>query len=120
GMNEPIPGTRVDDASKKGWSESWENIASEATWKILDALFIVADNEGKSPAQVAINWLLGRPGVTAPIIGARRMDQLDDNLESPGWTLGAESMALLNEVSQQPLPYPYDFIERGQNNRRRN
>ena len=43
----------------------------------LFLLFVAADNEGKSPAQVAINWLLQRPGVTAPIIGARRMDQLD-------------------------------------------
>ncbi len=74
GMNEPIAGTRIDDATKQGWGEAWENIAGEATWKVLDALFIAADNEGKSPAQVALNWLLQRPGVTAPIIGARRMD----------------------------------------------
>jgi aryl-alcohol dehydrogenase-like predicted oxidoreductase len=120
GMNEPIAGTRIDDATKQGWGEAWENIAGEATWKVLDALFIAADNEGKSPAQVALNWLLQRPGVTAPIIGARRMDQLDDNLSSSGWALSAESMTLLNEASEMPLPYPYDFIERGQATRRRN
>jgi len=120
GMTEPIAGTRVDDASKQGWSESWDNIANETTWAILDALFIAADNEGKNPAQVAINWLLQKPGVTAPIIGARRMDQLEDNLGATGWALSAETRAMLDEVSQQPLPYPYDFIERGQGNRRRN
>jgi aryl-alcohol dehydrogenase-like predicted oxidoreductase len=120
GMNEPIAGTRIDDATKQGWGEAWDNIAGEATWKVLDALFIAADNEGKSPAQVALNWLLQRPGVTAPIIGARRMDQLDDNLGGSGWALSAESMILLNEASEMPLPYPYDFIERGQANRRRN
>ena len=108
GMNEPIAGTRIDDATKQGWGEAWENIAGEATWKVLDALFIAADNEGKSPAQVAINWLLQRPGVTAPIIGARRMDQLDDNLGGSGWALSAESMALLGQEAGPPLALAAD------------
>ena len=120
GMTEPIAGTRIDDASKQGWSESWDNIAGEATWKVLDALFVAADNEGKSPAQIAINWLLQRPGVTAPIIGARRMDQLEDNIGSTGWALSTETLDMLNQASKTPLPYPYDFIARGQSNRRRN
>jgi aryl-alcohol dehydrogenase-like predicted oxidoreductase len=120
GMTEPIAGTRIDDASKQGWGESWDNIAGETTWKVLDALFVAADNEGKSPAQIALNWLLQRPGVTAPIIGARRMDQLVDNIGSTGWTMSAETLDMLNQASEAPLPYPYDFIARGQGNRRRN
>lgn len=120
GMTEPISGTRIDDASKQGWGEAWDNIAGEATWKVLDALFVAADNEGKSPAQVAINWLLQRPGVTAPIIGARRMDQLEDNIGASGWALSDETLDMLDQASEAALPYPYDFISRGQGNRRRN
>jgi aryl-alcohol dehydrogenase-like predicted oxidoreductase len=120
GMSEAIAGTRIDEASKQGWGEAWDNMANETTWKILDALFIVADNEGKNPAQVALNWLLQRPGVTAPIIGVRTVAHLEDNLGASGWALSAESLAMLNQVSEPALPYPYDFIERGQTNRRRN
>jgi aryl-alcohol dehydrogenase-like predicted oxidoreductase len=112
GMTAPIPGTRVDDATKQGWSESWDNIATEATWNILDTLFAVAQAEGKTPSQAAINWLLQQPGVTSPIIGARKMEHLEDNLGSVDWQLSAESLAQLNQVSETKLPYPYDFIAR--------
>jgi aryl-alcohol dehydrogenase-like predicted oxidoreductase len=117
GMTEPIPGTRVDDASKLGWSESWQNISGEPTWKILDALFEVSTAEGRTPAQVAINWLLQKPGVTAPIIGARKLEHLEDNLGGTGWNLSAESLTKLDAVSESPLPYPYDFIANGNRNR---
>jgi len=53
---------------------------TERTWSILDELFAIAEETSKSPAQVALNWLLQRPGVTAPIIGARNMEQLENNL----------------------------------------
>ena len=49
---------------------------------------------GKSPAQIALNWLLQRPGVTAPILGARTMEQLEDNLGAVGWSLSMEQMEL--------------------------
>ena len=46
----------------------------------------------KKPAQVAINWLLQRPGVTTPIIGARTNEQLESNLGAVGWSLSTEQV----------------------------
>lgn len=107
GMTEPPTGTRVDEASRRNWSESWQKYNNERTWRIIDTLFEVAKTIGKSPAQVALNWLLQQPGVTAPIIGARNIEQLNDNLGASGWTLEAEWVSKLNQVSLTDNPYPY-------------
>jgi aryl-alcohol dehydrogenase-like predicted oxidoreductase len=69
----------------------------------------VASEIGKTPAQVALNWVLHRPGVTAPILGARTVAQLDDNLGAEGWQLAAEHLDALDRASRQPLPYPHDM-----------
>jgi aryl-alcohol dehydrogenase-like predicted oxidoreductase len=55
---------------------------------------------------------LQQPGVTAPIIGARTLAQLEDNLGSVDWALSADDMAKLDLASQIPLPSPYNFIAR--------
>jgi aryl-alcohol dehydrogenase-like predicted oxidoreductase len=114
GMERPPEGSRVELAEQKGWSESWSAYANEHTWSILDALFAVATETGKAPAQVALNWLLQKPGVTAPIIGARTMEQLVNNLGGAGWTLTAEQLARLDQVSEPELVYPYNFIQKAQ------
>lgn len=114
GMERPPEGSRVETAEQKGWSESWSAYANERTWNILDALFAVAAETGKSPAQVALNWLLQKPGVTAPIIGARTLEQLVNNLGGAGWTLTAEQVARLDQVSEPELVYPYNFIQKAQ------
>lgn len=117
GMGAPPPDTRVKTAEEKGWGESWSNYANEHTWRVLDALFEVSEEAGKHPAQVAINWLLQKPGVTAPIIGARTLAQIEDNLGASGWTLSPEAMAKLDTASHVAPPYPYDFIEGAQQRR---
>lgn len=110
GSEKPMEGTRVDDATKNNWSESWEKYATEHTWGVLDALFVVAEAEGKTPAQVALNWLLQQPGVTSPIIGARTLTHLNDNLGATGWALAAESKAKLDTASAIEPVYPYYMI----------
>jgi aryl-alcohol dehydrogenase-like predicted oxidoreductase len=114
GMAAPPAGTRVAVAEEQGWSESWSAYNNERTWSLLDALFAVADEAGKTPAQVAINWLLRQPGVTAPIIGARTMEQLETNLGSAGWQLSEAALARLNQASASETPYPYEHIDRAQ------
>jgi len=114
GMTAPPEGTRIKIAEEKGWSESWTAYNNERTWSILDALFAVAEQVGKTPAQVALNWLLHRPGVTAPIIGARTLEQLEDNLGAAGWALSQDQIAQLELVSAPPSIYPYNFIGRWQ------
>jgi diketogulonate reductase-like aldo/keto reductase len=49
--------------------------------------------------------------VTTPIIGARHLEQLETNLAAAGWELDSDHLKQLDEASQPPLPYPYDFIE---------
>ncbi len=117
GMTAPLAGSRIEKAEQEGWSESWSRYNNEFTWGVIDALLAVAGQAGKSPAQVAINWLLQQPAVTAPIIGARNMEQLEDNLAAAGWSLTAEQMTRLDEASQVDPPYPYDFILNAQQRR---
>jgi aryl-alcohol dehydrogenase-like predicted oxidoreductase len=104
----PPSDSRVGRADR--WDDLPEQRANERTWQIIDALIEVSAECGKSPSQVALNWLLQQPGVTAPIIGARTIAQLEDNLESVGWSLNAEQMAKLNTASAIELPSPYNFI----------
>jgi len=106
----PPPDSRVGRADR--WDDLPEQRESEITWQIVDALIEVSGACGKSPSQVALNWLLQQPGVTAPIIGARTLAHLEDNLGSVGWSLNAEQMAKLNAASDIPLPSPYNFIAR--------
>lgn len=116
-MTAPTAGSRVDEASRKGWSESWSKYANDRTWRIIDELRAVAQETARTPAAVALRWLLQRPAVTAPIIGARTMSQFEGNLGAAGWTLADDLMARLNAVSEPELPYPYDFIANFQKDR---
>lgn len=110
GMTAPPSGSRVEQATQQGWGEAWQNYDNERTWNLLDVLFAVAEEYEKTPAQVAINWLLRQPLVTAPIIGARTIEQFQDNMEAVGWALQSDAVQRLNEASYPGLPYPYDFI----------
>ena len=111
GMAGPPEDTRIGTAEKEGWSESWSAYNIEQTWQVLDVVFALAEELDQTPAQVAINWLLQRPGVTAPIVGARTMAHLEGNLGASGWALSEDQMARLNRVSERPLPYyPHGMI----------
>jgi aryl-alcohol dehydrogenase-like predicted oxidoreductase len=116
-MEDPPEGTRLDDAYKKGWGERWRAYGTEQTWAILDELADVASETGKEIAQVALRWLLQRPGVTAPIIGARTLTQFESNMGAVGWTLSDEQMDRLNRVSDPGSPYPTYFIENAREDR---
>ncbi|HWM39671.1 MAG TPA: aldo/keto reductase, partial [Streptomyces sp.] len=110
GMQEPPRGSRVETAEKMGWSESWGAYQDERTWRVLDELFAVAEESGRPPAQVAVNWLLAQPDVTAPIVGARTMEQLTSHLAVVDWELEPEHLRRLTDASVQRLPYPYSFL----------
>lgn len=110
GMTAPVAGTRVEEAEAKGWSEGWSVYNTEHTWGVVDTLFAIGQETGKTPAQIALNWLLQMPGVTAPIIGARNMQQFDDDMGAIGWSLSADQMERLNKISAKALPYPYNYL----------
>ena len=117
GMAEPPHGTRVGESQNPTGTEGWERNANEHTWTVLDALLAVGKEAGRSPAQIALRWLLQRPGITAPIIGARTIAQLDDNIGATDFILGEKQMARLDEASALPLPYPHDFLANAANRR---
>lgn len=82
-------------------------------FEVLDVLVPVAQEAGTTPARAALAWLLSRPGVTSPIVGARTIEQLDDNLAALEVTLPAEALERLEAVSTPVLNFPAAFLKAG-------
>jgi len=77
---------------------------------VIDELTAVAAETGHTLPQVAVRWLMQRPGVTAPIIGPRTPAYLDDLLGAAEFSLTTEQMERLDSASHpDPVPYPYFF-----------
>ena len=76
-------------------------------WNIVEAVVTVAAGRGVSGAQVALAWLLGRPGVTSLVIGGRTAAQFKDNLAACALKLSPEERQMLDKVSAPPIIYPY-------------
>jgi aryl-alcohol dehydrogenase-like predicted oxidoreductase len=109
----PPEDSRIADATGD-MEEAWDRRATERNWEIIEILGSIAEETGHSYSQIALNWLLARPGVTAPILGARKMEQLEDNLGATGWTLDEKQLQRLDEASEPPTIYPYGMIARSQ------
>lgn len=82
----------------------------ERNERIIDACVGVAKELGRSPAQVAINWVTARPAVASTTIGATKPEQLADNLRSLEFEIPAPLLARLDEASKPPLQAPYGFF----------
>ena len=83
---------------------------SEQHWNILEAVRTVADGRGRSPAEVALAWVRGQPGVTSTLIGATQLGQLDNNLRSLELELTPLERARLNGVSALESVHPYMYF----------
>ena len=81
-------------------------VDKERAWKILDVLHPVAEAHNTSVATVALAWILAKPFVTSVIIGAKRVDQLKQNLSAVDLQLTADEIKQLDEVSALPPEYP--------------
>jgi aryl-alcohol dehydrogenase-like predicted oxidoreductase len=77
--------------------------------RVVVAVKTVADEVGRSLAQVALAWLRYRPVPVIPIIGARKLSQLQDNLASFDLTLSSDQVKTLDEASWIELGFPYDL-----------
>lgn len=84
----------------------------ERAFDSVDVMSEIADEHGVSIPQIALAWLLHQPVVTSVIIGAKRMDQLEDNLQSIHVQLNEEQLQRLNDVSQLPSEYPQWMLAR--------
>jgi aryl-alcohol dehydrogenase-like predicted oxidoreductase len=91
-----------------GWTEHYVN---DRNLKIADELGKIAKDVGRSPAQVAIAWLLHQSGVTSVIIGARKMSQLTDNLGALEINLTPDQLSRLDEISRVALGFPHEFFK---------
>jgi aryl-alcohol dehydrogenase-like predicted oxidoreductase len=83
---------------------------NEDAFRVVDVLKDVATQTGTTPARAALAWAGSQPGVTSLIIGARTVEQLDDNLGALNVTLSPEQNAVLEEASRPKLNFPYEFV----------
>ena len=81
----------------------------QRTERIVAAIKTVSDDTGRSMAQIALAWLRYRPVPVIPIIGARKLSQLQDNLASLELTLSADQLRTLDEASRIELGFPYSI-----------
>jgi len=93
---------RMQQGGSHGPATNYEHL-----YNIVDALDEVAEETGKTVAQVALNWVLQRPTVTNIIIGARNEEQLKQNLAAVGWNLTTEQVKKLDAASDVDPIYPY-------------
>lgn len=78
--------------------------------KIAGEVVKIAGKLGKTPSQVALNWVRQHPGVIIPILGAKTLSQLKDNLGCLDFTISENQIDRLNKVSKIDLGFPHDFL----------
>ncbi|MBC8124009.1 MAG: aldo/keto reductase [Gemmatimonadaceae bacterium] len=83
---------------------------TERNWQTVAAVEKVANEMGRSMAQVAINWAANRPGIASVILGATRLEQLQDNLGALDFELPGELVQFLDETSAPPLRFPHTYF----------
>jgi len=92
-------------------------VEAERGWAVIDAMRPIAERRGVSVAQIALAWLLSRKVVTSVIVGAKRPDQLEDNIAATRVRLTEDELAALDDVSQLPCEYPQWMFDRQGANR---
>ncbi len=95
---------KPDDARRSAFD--FPIVDKERAWRVLDAIAPIAKAHDCSPARIALAWLLAQPCVTSVIVGAKRVEQLSDNLAAADVELTADERKQLDDVSALPLEYP--------------
>ena len=100
--------SREDEKGDGGRRASFDfpPIDKDRAYDIIDAMRPIAEAKGVTVAQIAMAWLLHQKAVTSVIIGAKRIDQLEDNLGAVDVALSADELAALDTVSALPAEYP--------------
>jgi aryl-alcohol dehydrogenase-like predicted oxidoreductase len=105
----PPEGSRIADAGES-YEEAYDRRAVEHNFRVVDAAGEIAEARGASIPQVAIAWLLGTDGITAPILGPRTMDQLEDVLGADELELTDAERARLEAPAPPPPTYPQRML----------
>ena len=104
----PQPGSRLDNPM---WSAAGAKYQTARTEAAARATLAVAAETGHSAAQVALAWLLAQPGRHIPILGARKLSHLQDNLGALDVVLSPEHLARLDAASRIERGFPHDFLQ---------
>jgi aryl-alcohol dehydrogenase-like predicted oxidoreductase len=104
--NNPKPGD-----SRRGEDFDFPPIDKEKSYDIIDVISEIGKQYNVSAAQVALAWIRQQPGVTSTIIGAKRTEQLLDNIKSTELTLSADDLQKIDAVSALPKEYPNWMVE---------
>ena len=100
------------DAGARRQTFDFPPVDKDRAFTVIDAMRPIAANHGVSVAQVAIAWLLARKVVTSVIVGAKRPDQLEDNIAATRLVLTEDETAQLDDISTLPSEYPHWMLER--------
>ena len=106
--------TRHNETSGDNRRDSFDfpPVDKEKAYDIIDAMAPIAENHGVSVAQIALAWLLHQESVTSVIIGAKKPEQLKDNIMSTSLVLSSEDLSKLDTVSALAVEYPAWMIDR--------
>ena len=114
----PTGPTRLGDNPERGVEAYDRRSPQQRTWDVIEAVEAVAAERGTSMAQVALAWLVDRPRVSSVILGARTLEQLEDNLGAADLHLDPEQAERLDAASDPaPADYPYGGPGREQRSR---
>jgi len=104
----PTGATRLGENPNRGQESYGPRNESERVWRIIETVEAIAKAHGVSMAEVALRWVADRPAVTAVILGARTVKQLEENMKADAFKLSAEETAKLDTASAPVMgDYPY-------------
>jgi aryl-alcohol dehydrogenase-like predicted oxidoreductase len=100
------------DAGSRRTTFDFPPVDRERAYECIDEMRVIADAKNVSVAQIALAWLLHQPAVMSVIVGAKKVEQLDDNIAATQVQLNATELANLDAVSALPREYPGWMLER--------
>jgi aryl-alcohol dehydrogenase-like predicted oxidoreductase len=101
-----------DGSNRKGGIKVMGQL-SERSLAIVDVVKEIAKEIDRTPSQVSLNWLVQQSGKPIPVVGARKVSHLEDNISALDFTLSPEQIDKLNRASSFDLPFPHSFINSG-------
>jgi len=111
------PGAQGPDGARRT-NFDFPPVDKELAWKLVDAMRQIGEPKGVSVARVALAYVLSKPFVSSVIIGAKTLDQLDDNLAAADFALAPDELAQLDGLSALKPEYPGWMVERQNDSRR--
>jgi aryl-alcohol dehydrogenase-like predicted oxidoreductase len=101
----PPAGSRLSS-----WASSYQRLNTDRSWAIVDVIAQIAQKRDVPQSAIALAWVLSRSAVSSVLIGAKSIEQFEENIAASDIVLGADDLSELDRVSSPEWGYPYDFI----------